>query len=453
MPSIGPKKLMVAIRNHIRTFKGKGRFSLSTDIKPKVEEFFKTKVHNCKSPATALAAVQCTLQRMRDREGLFFYNDGTYEWPSKMERSMLKDIDVLDVPTNGHDRRLKSTTVLDHTNDPVFRALREAEASPPRRQLPNLERPIIDYVRADRFVLDLSENRQRDPILREDALKKQFGENGELFDFEKFEVVTALPREDGSLFPSAGMGRVWSIVNLLKRPDLEIPVLIKREVGDQKEKRAFVHSVTNAVPIKKAQLFMTLGNLTGKEYEIHRAIVQELARLGLTTIPGAGPHSITLTSAIFAARLGTLSEAYRLCRKWWFGDIVKSTGQYRHKVEGTALTAVAALLYTYGPYLDYDRLDQKFAGKDFNKFKADAIEACGNPTDQGRDDAPSVVKWMTRKYNNNPPKRGDGAFKKFTNMDFAETSQIREDFDRGAPLFKEMHDTWRMFDRADDDNE
>jgi hypothetical protein len=446
-----PKTLLGAVRIRVRGYVGK--FTFKDHVRPLVKElFYKTK-HNCKNLDSALAEVRCTLQRMREQEGLNFINNkGVYRWPSSVALRSPKtqeDVDLIDSlglggqdinPTQG------GTTVLDNTNDPVFRALREIEASPGKRQLPNLQRPIIEFVRADRFVLDLSENRQRDPVLREKKLKKQFGENGELFDFEKFELVTALPRDDGSLWPSAGMGRIWSVINLLKRPDLEIPVLIKREKGDQKEKRAFVHSVTNAVPINKASLFMTLGNLTGKEYEVPRAIVQELTRLGLTTVPGAGANSVTLTAAIFAGRLGVLSDAYRLCRKWWFADTVKRTGNYKRQVEGIALTAVSALLYTFDDVLDYDRLDSKFEGKDFDAIKKDATSAYSpGAKPEGRELSQIIAKWMCRKYNGNPPKTG-----RFTSLDFSQTLQIRDDFDKDSPLYKDMHDTWRMHDKSDD---
>lgn len=442
-----PTTLLGAVRIRVRQFEGK--FTFKYHVKPLVKELFGTTSHRCKTLASALAAVRCTLERMRDSEGLNFINNrGLYQWPKARLPQKQAEVDLIDSLGLGEDtiNPTNGAPMLDSTDDPVYRALREIEASSGKRQLPNFERPIIEWVRADRFELDLSENRQRDPELRKHRLEAQFGKHGELFDFEKFEVVTALPRENGKLWPSAGMGRVWSVINLCERPDLEIPVLIKREKGDQKEKRAFVHSVTNAVPISKASLFMTQGNLTGKDYEVHRAIVHELVRLGLTTVPGAGANSVTLTSAVFSARLGVLSDAHRLCRNWWFNATVKRTGNYKRQVEGTALTAVSALLYTFDGVLDYDRLDSKFEGKNFEDIKDDAIKAFSpGAKPEGRELSQIIVKWMCRKYNGNPPKTG-----KFISLDFSQTLQIRDDFDRDSPLYKDMHDTWRMHDKSDD---
>jgi hypothetical protein len=327
----------------------------------------------------------------------------------------------------------------------------EAAQAGIRVKLPNLQYPNIVPIRADAFDLDLSENRQRNPEKRRKKLVAQFGENGERFNFDDFEVVTALLRPDGTLFPGAGMGRVWSVVNLLKRPDLLIPTLIKGIVGDQPEKRTFVHSMTNTAPISSAELFMTYGNMTGADYELHRAYVAELNRLGLTTVPG-GPNAVTYTATIFCCRLGTLATAHDKARKWWFAR-TNSKGVYKTKVEGCAMAAVGAFAYLYGDTVDWTRAERKFGNKIFDDIKRIAVETYTDAkSHQGRDDAPAVLKWMVRQYNTGTkPSR-------FKLLDIAEAVKIRDDFERpdakkgvvGAKFFNEMHDAWRMFDTVDD---
>lgn len=327
----------------------------------------------------------------------------------------------------------------------IEEAYANAAANSIRRKLPNLRYPTIVPVRADKFILDLSESRQRDPEKRQRKLTNQFGENGEKLDMDDFEVITAIPRENGLFFPAKGMGRVWSVINLLKRPDLELPTLIKQTTGDQVEKRTFVQSQTTTVPIKSAELFMTYGNMEGKDYELHRVYVRELNRLGLTTVPGHGGTSLTLTAAIFALRLGKLEEAYNDARRWFYPDTYaagRRLGQYKHKVEGVALVVAAALRYVYGDKVDWKRADAKFTGIDFDAFKRDALIELEGQHHQSRDDAPAVLRWMIRRYNSN------GQFRKgYEKLDPSEALSIRDDFEKGCQFWKDMNDAWRMEDR------
>lgn len=313
-----------------------------------------------------------------------------------------------------------------------------SSAAPKKVKLPNFDYPTIIPVRADLFDIDLSDHRQRDPELRKRKLIAQFGENGEKFNFDNFEVITALPRDNGRFFPSGGMGRIWAVINLVKRPDLEVPTLVKKQAGDQKEKLSFVQTQTGVSPIKAAQLFMTYGSLEGKAYEVHRAIVRELNRLGLTTVPGAGPNSITYTAAVFAGRLGKLEGAYNLARDWWFTDKLKA-GAYRYKVEGTALAAIAAMLYSYDEHIiDLKHMAKRVKDLNYKEFKSDATTQYGNgTTHQGRDDAPALLHAMIDRYNSRRPKN-------LKSLAFSETMHIRADFKENAPLFREMHDAWRM---------
>lgn len=319
----------------------------------------------------------------------------------------------------------------------------EAFGPEPKKQsrLPNLTYPDIRPIRAGLFDIDISEDRQRDPELRKRKLIKQFGEHGEKFDFEKFEVVTAIPRANGRFFPSGGMGRVWAVMNLLQRPDLEVPTLIRRAQGDQAEKKAFVHSQTNTVPIKDAQLFMTYGSMQGRTYDAHRAIVDELRVLDYTTVPGHGSKSLTLSATIFAGRLGQLRKAIIVARSWWFGAQLQKNSEWKHKIEGSALAAIAAFLYVYDGVVDWKRLDKKFKNTNFETIKAEAIERfiADQTTHQGRDDAQAICKELVRRYNSGLQ---DGR------LSVADLSAIRDDFAKDV-FFVKMHDIWRMFNRGE----
>lgn len=307
------------------------------------------------------------------------------------------------------------------------------------KKLPNFIYPDIRPVRADKFVIDFSSDRQRDPGKRKQRLIRQFGENGEKFDFDLFEVVTAVPRPDGTFFPSGGMGRVWAILNLVKRPDLELPTLIKRQSGDQAEIRSFYHTQTNVVPIAKGQLFMTEGRLTGTKWSEHRAIVETLDGMGCSTAPNFGPNAVTLSAAVFCGRLGQLREAHTLARRWWFAAKTPK-GEYKFKVEGTAMDVCGALLYTYGPFskAEWARLDKLFEGKNFEDLRRSALDDYSDPDAQNRDQAPYIARKMIERFNSRQP-----AGKRW---DRDELLQIRMDF-ADDPFWKDMHDAWRMKDR------
>jgi len=314
-----------------------------------------------------------------------------------------------------------------------------------RTRIANLTLPEIKLISVNKLIVDLTEEAQRDAILRLKKLIKQFGENGEKFDMQRCGVLTVVRRSNGTYQVVDGAGRLFAIKELLKNNSLKVYCLILRDTGAQVEKQAFCDAKTGVVPLANGHLFMTQGYMedtADNNYSVQRQIVNVLNKMNYTTAPGHGIKTLTLSAVVFAGRLGYLQEAYDIANRLWFQETL---GNSAKKVEGTALSALAAFLYTYKNDMTkkaWERLEKRLGKLDFKKLKATAqsknkrnIDA---GLDQSRDESRALAEYMVKIHNSHLPEG-------MSRLSSSNLHKIQKDFAHEQDwVWSYMNDAWRL---------
>lgn len=234
---------------------------------------------------------------------------------------------------------------------------------------------------------DLQNDWQRAPEARKAHLIRQYGEKGEKFNLAMAGAITVMDRHNGMYAIKDGGGRHWAVMNLLKKPDMELLCVI---VDDKKidDLDAFL-ALNSGLHVSGGKKFMALGADPENKYE-HK-ICNVLKEFNLTTAPGAGWRSVKVNPVIFAHDLHLLRRVLTLVTKHW--------GQKKHRIEGIGICGLAGFLYIYDEDIDENRLDHVLARTPYPEIKANAAFYLPKNKEHQRQYAKAIAKSLVDAYN------------------------------------------------------
>lgn len=252
-----------------------------------------------------------------------------------------------------------------------------------------LERPQIPWIAAkDLYVdpKDLELDQQRPPEERRRELIKLYGERGEKFSLEHCGALKVKQRGKKYAIKDGG-GRWWTVMNLLKKPDLKLPCLIMEKTSDLE---AFVVAQAS-IKVPNGKVFMARGNEPKNAYE-HR-VCTILKEWGFTTTPGKGAKSLGVYHVIFGYDLGVLRLTLQIASQYW--------GQGEYKIEGLALSGLIVFLYIYkdGPGFRIDRLHHILKNVEYDDLKESARQFLPKNKEHGRQWGNAMAKELVTQYN------------------------------------------------------
>lgn len=253
-----------------------------------------------------------------------------------------------------------------------------------------LERPDIPWIQAKDLYIDKNDlelDQQRNPEERRGELIKAYGERGERFSLEHCGALKVKEKGRGKYSIKDGGGRWWTVMNLLKKPELKLPCVIMKKTSDLD---AFVVA-QKSVKVPPGKVFMARGNDPKNAYE-HR-VCTVLKDAGFTATPGRGPKSVNVNHAMFGYDLGVLRLALQIAGQYW--------GQGEYRIEGLALAGLIGFLYTYKdtPGFKIERLHHVLKKVPYEELKESARQFLPRNKEHGRQWGNAMAKELVTEYN------------------------------------------------------
>lgn len=259
-------------------------------------------------------------------------------------------------------------------------------------------RKIAKYLPAEKLFVDpddLERDTQRSPEERKEHLIKLYGTRGQLWKDELAGAITVKERKNGLYAIKDGAGRWWAVMNLLKEPKKELLCVITEKTGDLEAFRA----LNAGVHISTGKIFMAKGNDPKNRYE-HR-VCTVLKENDYTTVPGRKYRTISVKAACFAYDLGFLNSTLALAKEYW-GTRTSKAGKKTHvRVDGYAIAALAAFLFTYKRLPDFslERLEHVLIRVPFTELLEGARDRLPPRKEHARQWAVALCKELVARYN------------------------------------------------------
>lgn len=260
-------------------------------------------------------------------------------------------------------------------------------------------RKVGDYIKAEKLFIDpndLQLDNQRSPEERKEHLTKLFGARGQYWKDDLAEAITVAERPNGMYAIKNGGGRWWAVMNLLKEPKKELLCVVMTEkISDLEAFRA----LNAGMHVPNGKIFMAKGNDPKNRYE-HR-VCNVLKENDYTTVPGRQYRTVSVKAVCFAYDLGVLNKTLALAKEYW-GTKVSKLGKKKHiRVDGYAIAALAAFLFTYNknPAFSLNRLEHVLMRVPFDELLDGAKDRLPPRKEHARQWAVALCKELVHRYN------------------------------------------------------